>query len=108
MMRWTVFVALFGCGLMGCTHIQPVGPLADSLGLPTKPTKGPGKPSEPDPEPIVQQAPRPSLPAVFVTPGEVTGLNAEDAAKRLQQELDTDRRAMEAMPRISEMPPPKK
>jgi hypothetical protein len=33
----------------------------------------------------------------------VTPLNAEEAAKRLGQELDTDRRTMEAMPNITDV-----
>ena len=40
---------------------------------------------------------------VYVTPGEVTPANAADAAKRLQQELETDRRSMEAMPKYREV-----
>jgi hypothetical protein len=84
----------------GCVHFQPVGPLANSL-----PGTAPGPKAEdaPVPEPVVRPAPKPTPPALYVTPAEVTPLNAEEAAKRLGQELDTDRRTMEAMPNITDV-----
>ncbi len=84
---------------VGCVHIKPVGPLADWQG-----TAPDGKPvPEQALEPIVREAPRPTAPAVYVTPGEVTATNADEAMKRLSQELDTDRRTMEAFPRYAEV-----
>ncbi len=83
----------------GCVHIKPIGPLAQMQGLPPD-----GKAAPADtPEPIVREAPRPTPPAVYVTPGEVTAANADEAFKRLTQELDTDRRTMEAFPRYAEV-----
>jgi hypothetical protein len=81
----------------GCLHVQPVGPLAEMF--PQKPRPK----DEPVPEPVVRQAPKPTLPALYVTPGEITTANAVEAAKRLQQELETDRRSLEAMPKYSEV-----
>lgn len=83
----------------GCVHIKPIGPLAEWQGLP------PDGKAVPDaaPEPILREAPRPTAPAVYVTPGEVTSTNADEALKRLTQELDTDRRTMEAFPRYAEV-----
>ena len=40
---------------------------------------------------------------MYVTPGEITATNADEAMKRLQQELETDRRSTEAMPRYAEI-----
>jgi hypothetical protein len=83
----------------GCVHFKPIGPLAQMQGLPPD-----GKTTPMDtPEPIVRDAPRPTPPAVYVTPGEVTAANADEALKRLTQELDTDRRTMEAFPRYAEV-----
>jgi hypothetical protein len=83
----------------GCAHIQPVGPLADAL-----PQRAKVKEIDDSvPEPVVRQAPKPTPPALYITPAEITSANAADAAKRLQQELETDRRALEAMPKFSEV-----
>jgi hypothetical protein len=84
----------------GCLHIQPVGPLAGQLGSPSP--QSPAGDSD-APEPVVRQAPKPTPPALYVTPAEVNGMNAEEAAKRLGQELETDRRSMDAMPNVSEV-----
>jgi hypothetical protein len=83
----------------GCVHFKPIGPLAQMQGLPPD-----GKSVSGDtPEPILREAPRPTPPAVYVTPGEVTAANADEALKRLTQELDTDRRTLEAFPRYAEV-----
>ena len=96
----TVALGLLLAAGAGCVHLQPVGPLANSLpGTPAGPAAGDG----PVPEPVVRQAPKPTPPALYVTPAEVTPLNAEEAAKRLGQELETDRRAMEALPHITDV-----
>ena len=81
----------------GCLHVQPIGPLADEF-----PRKAAVK-EEAVPEPIVRQAGKPTPPSLYVTPAEITPANAADAAKRLQQELDTDRRTLDAMPKYSEV-----
>jgi hypothetical protein len=81
--------------LTGCAalNITPVGPLAEYAPKPAVETQ--------TPDAVVRPAPRPTPPAVYITPAEVNTLNADDAAKRLQQELDTDRRALEAMPALT-------
>jgi hypothetical protein len=81
----------------GCMHIEAVGPLAEAF-----PNKASLK-DAPLPEPIVKQAGKPTPPALYVTPAEITSANAAEAVKRLQQELDTDRRSLEAMPKYSEV-----
>jgi hypothetical protein len=81
----------------GCLHVQAVGPLAEAF---------PHKPSPKDapvPEPVIRQAGKPTPPALYVTPAEITNANAAEAVKRLQQELETDRRSLEAMPVYSEV-----
>jgi hypothetical protein len=90
---------------LGCVHLQPVGPLAKDLaGLaPVSPAPGVTAPTEAAPKPIVQSAPAPAPPALLVTPGEVTEANHTDAARRLMEELEADRRSMEATPRPAEI-----
>lgn len=79
----------------GCLHFKAIGPFA-----PPPAAAGPGGDA---PEPILREAPRPTPPAVYVTPSEVTAANADEALKRLSQELDTDRRTMDAMPKYAEV-----
>lgn len=92
-MKRILILLVFACA--GCLNIRPLGPLADAF--PPKPVE------EAAPEPVVRQAGKPTPPALYVTPGEITAANALEAAKRLQQELDTDRRSLEAMPKYSEV-----
>jgi hypothetical protein len=96
-MKRIMLIGVVGLSL-GCVHIQPVGPFADGM---TSKAKTPPEAEVPEPE--VRSAPKPTPPALYVTPGEVTPANAADAVKRLQQEMEIDRRAMEAMPKYSEV-----
>ena len=81
--------ALIGLGSgVGCVTLQPVGPLAHKLGSPTGP-----KPAPPAPVP----------PALLVTPGEVTEANHKQSVRRLIEEMEADRKAMESMPRTAEV-----
>jgi hypothetical protein len=87
---------------VGCMHFQPIGPLAEMQGLPANPALG-EKPTVPTPEPIIREAPKPTPPAVYISPSDVTPSNAAESMKKLQQELDTDRRGIDAMPRYAEV-----
>jgi hypothetical protein len=87
--------------LVGCMNLQPIGPFADEMARKKIAAE------EPVPEPVVRQAGKPVPPSLMVTPAEITAANAAEAARRLQQELETDRRALEAMPKYSEVSRPK-
>jgi hypothetical protein len=87
---------------LGCVHLQPVGPFAGQYAGPAPASPAAGIPT-PVPKPIVRPAPAPAPPALLVTPGEVTEANHADAARRLMEELEADRRSMEAMPRPAEI-----
>lgn len=100
-MKRVLLIALITSGT-GCLHVQPVGPLAATLGMPANPPPPGTKVEPPTPDPIIREAPKPTPPALYVTPGEVSGTNADEAMKRLTQEMETDRRSMEAMPRYSD------
>jgi hypothetical protein len=91
------------CGL-GCVHLQPVGPLMKPSGEAAELPKA--KVSEAKDVarmPTVTPLPPPPPPAVYVTPGEVTEANHAEKARRLLDEMEADRKAMEAMPRASEV-----
>lgn len=110
-MTRTVY-GLFAAGVLsqcGCLGIKPVGPMAE-LFPPAKPvaTKvAPGVKAEAAKDaagpPALAPAPPPPAPALLVSPAEVTETTAEETAKRLAAELDADRKAMETMPRYSEV-----
>ncbi len=86
----------------GCLHVTPVGPMAKMLGSDEKKSNIEGaKPAPTDP--VTVPAPKPVPPAMLVTPGEVSDQNPQDATKKLMEELEQDRRSMEAMPRPSEV-----
>lgn len=103
------------CGLLaagtvlpsGCMGIRPVGPMAEVF--PTKTTAAkvaPGAkvgPATDSAGPVLPPAPPPPAPALLVSPAEVTPATADEMAKKLEAELEADRKAMEAMPRYAEV-----
>lgn len=94
---------------VGCVHFQPIGPFAESFGAPPQMRTTPegARVRELGPNmaamPLMRPAPPPPLPAMMVTPSDVTVSNHKEAAQRLMQELETDRKAMNEMPRYSEV-----
>lgn len=90
---------------VGCMHLQPVGPMAATLGV-KEPTTQPTALTAPTaPEPIVEPqmlpAPPPPAPSLLVTPEEIDASNADEMIQRLKKELETDRQAIESMPNYS-------
>lgn len=93
---------------VGCFSLKPVGPLAKSMGKQdpdTSPSPGVTVTAAKDAPagPMIQPAPAPPPPSLRVTPGEVNETNYNDAARRLMEELEADRKAMESMPRYAEV-----
>jgi len=100
--------ALALLGGFGCVHYQPTGPFAKQMG-------GPNRASQPSAEvrvmpakdaasvPVLPSAPPPSPPSVMVTPADVSDANTQQAARRLTEEMDADRKAMDQMPRYAEV-----
>jgi hypothetical protein len=74
--------------------------MADLFPKPAKPTDPKDAPAG---GPALLPAPPPPAPAVLVSPAEVTAETADDMARKLEAELDADRKAMDAMPRYSEV-----
>jgi hypothetical protein len=104
---------LFLLGLLilstGCTTITPVGPMAKVFGSASAAPKkvAPGvsvsEPIDSAGGPIVQQAPPPPIPTFLVSPGEVTDANTADIVKRVIQEMDADKQALDQFPKYSEI-----
>ena len=82
-------------GSVGCTGLQPIGPLAHGKkSLPPK-----GSLDADAPEPTMVSAPKPIPPAMLIVPGEVNSDNASAAAQKLANEYEYDWKSM---------PPPSK
>ena len=87
---------------VGCTGIQPVGPLAGKFGSPTPKGKA-DKDKDVPPEPVTVPAPKPTPPVNLVYPDEVLPENPEAAAQKLMSELEADRKNMPARPVTAEI-----
>lgn len=95
---------------VGCLSIQPIGPMADMLGVEepkVTQTATPGVRVSPAQDasrrPMLPPAPPPEPPAFLVTPGEVSDASADEIIRKLDQELDADRKAMSNMPGYAEI-----
>lgn len=82
---------------IGCTGIQPVGPLAKKDG----PSGKPGQDAAPT-EPISVPAVKPTPPLSLVTPEEVDR-DPHVAAQRLMAEFEADRKNMPKAPMTAEV-----
>ncbi|MGL6095120.1 MAG: hypothetical protein ACRC7O_04870 [Fimbriiglobus sp.] len=96
------------CGGLGCVHLQPVGPMAKTLGYEEprkKSVNGVTVTAAKDASMGLRlpTAPPPVPPASLVTPGEVSDANSEQAKRRLIEEMDADRKAIDKMPRYAEV-----
>lgn len=88
-----LYIGLVLLAGIGCTNIQPAGPLAKITGAPkTGPAGGPL--AKDPPAPAAVQSQRPPRPAEMITPGEVSADNATAAAQRLMSELEMDGKAI--------------
>ena len=81
-MRTLLLASLILCGV-GCTNVQPMGPLSRS--------KPPAEAADPDlPPPPSATAMKPVPPAMLIVPGEVNSENASAAAQKLANEFEYD------------------
>ncbi len=96
-MKHLLFALALAAG-MGCTGVQPIGPMAKRGPAPT------GGPAEKDldpPGPVVVEAPRPTPPAEMILPSQVAAENPQIAVQKLTAELQADERELERMPKTS-------
>lgn len=92
----------------GCLTLTPVGPLAKTLFPP--PAAGNPEPgvtvataADASSRPMLAPAPPPPPPTLLVTPGEASAANHQDVARRLVQEMEIDRKAIDSMPSYAEV-----
>lgn len=109
-MTRTLFGGLLILGSVGCVTLQPIGPLAKNFGgdpagqvVTVDPVTKVAPAKDLPRGPVIQPAPPPTPPRTDVVPSEVTEANTADIIRRLQAELEADRRSAEAMPRPSEL-----
>jgi hypothetical protein len=81
---------------VGCTHVRPVGPLADRWSSITTT-------SSETPVTVTVPAPRPIPPTKLVAADDVLPDNPYAAAAKLKSELEADRRQLPEPPRTAEI-----
>lgn len=98
-----LLLALALGALIGCTGIRPVGPLAGS-GLGPKAGKAKGdKDKDEPPEPVTVPAPKPTPPLNTTGPEDVSPENPNLAIRKLQQELEADKKTVPSAPKTVEV-----
>ncbi|MBX9578830.1 MAG: hypothetical protein K2X87_00855 [Gemmataceae bacterium] len=90
----TTLLGLTLAAAVGCVQMQPVGPLAKSIGTPKGPA--PAAAADDPADPVTVPAPRPTAPALFVVPAEVSADNPAAAAQKLMAEFESDRKSTPA------------
>ena len=92
----TLTLAAILLGGLGCTNVQPIGPLA----------KHPHPPASKDadiPEPPTATARKPVPPAMLIVAGEVNAENAGAAAQKLANEFEYDWKTLPPPPKTAEI-----
>ena len=105
-MNRLILLGLLAAPALGCSHFKPVGPFTGKDGPqrnPNQPNAMVTSPKDIVSMPVFSDAPPPPAPIRSVTPGDVTPGGANDAAKKLMQELEADRKAGDAMPYHAEI-----
>ena len=105
-MKRLMLLGLLLAPTVGCMTFKPVGPLLgknEAKRSSTEPNAIVTTPKDVGAMPMFEDAPPPPAPTRGVTVGDVTPGSAYDAAKKLKQELDQDRKAVEAMPNYVEV-----
>jgi len=92
----TALAAAIGCIGIGCTGIQPVGPMAKVFDTNEK-----SKDATPT-QPVTIPAPKPTPPLSIVTPDEVDR-DPYVAAQKLTTEFEADRKSMPSAPQTAEV-----
>lgn len=82
---------------LGCTNMQPIGPLAKS--------KPPAAQPDADipPPPSESTVRKPAPPTVLIVPGEVNSDNASAAAQKLANEFEYDWNSLPPPPKTAEV-----
>ena len=81
----SLLLGMFLLAGLGCTQLQPIGPLSHGKGKPP-----PANLDKDAPDPVTVSAPKPVPPALLIVPGEVSSDNASAAAQKLANEYEYD------------------
>lgn len=92
----TLLLALPLIAGLGCTNMQPIGPLSKSKA----PVAAPDADIPPPPESTVR---KPVPPAMLIVPGEVNSDNASAAAQKLANEFEYDWKTLPPPPKTAEV-----
>ncbi len=98
-----LLLALALGGLIGCTGIYPAGPLAKSGFGPKAGKSKDGKDRDEPQEPITVPALKPTPPLNTTGPEDVTAEDPNFAIKKLQQELESDKKTIPTPPKTVEV-----
>jgi len=96
-MRTLALAGILFAGI-GCTNVQPIGPLAKHKQPPVAETK-----DADIPEPPTATAQKPAPPAVTIVPGEVNSDTAGSAVQKLTRELEYDWKTLPPPPKTAEV-----
>jgi hypothetical protein len=102
----TLGMVLIAACNSGCVTLQPIGPFAEQLGgapAPHQPSNAVRVTDQPDRAVHLPPAPPPVPPAILVSPGDVGEMTPQQAADKLREEMNADRKALERMPRYAEV-----
>lgn len=98
-----LLLALALAGLIGCTGVYPVGPLANS-GIGTRPPKSKdSRDKDEPPEPITIPAVKPTPPLNTTGPEDVNPNDPHAALRKLKQELEADAKTIPSAPKTVEV-----
>lgn len=87
----TLLLGLMAAAGVGCTSVQPTGPLAKVMGT-SKKAPAPAAAADPGPAgPPTVPAVRPSPPALLITAEDVTADDPTSALRKVRTEIERDR-----------------
>lgn len=99
----TLLLAISLGVVVGCTGIQPVGPMAKMMNAPPGGKGKKGKDKDEPPEPLTVPAARPTPPLNTTGPEDVNPADPYFAVGKLQQELEADRQTIPVSPTTVEV-----
>jgi hypothetical protein len=97
-----LFGIILATAMIGCTGIQPVGPLAKNGGSAGSANSKLDKDLSP-PDPVMIPAPTPTPPKCLVRPEDVNSTNTDFIQQQLKAELEADGKTMPSVPVTAEI-----
>lgn len=105
-MKRFLMIGLLATPALGCTNLKPVGPFTGST-APTRSVNQPNavvmSPKDISVMPTFEDGPPPPAPSRTVTVGDVSPTSGHAAADKLMQEIEKDRKGVDAIPNYTEV-----